>query len=282
VSTRRRGVIGAVAVVTVLVTGCGGDGDGDGESAPPAASSPTGSASTASAGPIEWVDALPIGPPPRIGYVIGHTYHSPDGGIVQLPRDRGYTAIAPLGDGFLAVDDRIFEATVGILRLDSRGRRVGVERYVAGAPVISGDGRTLRWITFTPSEFGPERQPTLLHVADIATGEVRSRRIGPPHEIRPAVRQRAGIPEVLVRDNVVIVRDRVTHVQVARLAAPGPWVRAKIRSSAWEDRAHLLVSFQQGGRVAILRVDVRSGGWSLAVDWTPLRRISVVAFETVR
>jgi hypothetical protein len=44
------------------------------------------------------------------------------------------------------------------------------------------------------------------------------------------------------------------------------------------------VSYQRdhGLETTILRVDVRSGDWSLAVDWTPMRRTSTVAFETRR
>jgi hypothetical protein len=283
VSTRSPGAVGAlavVAVVAVLLAGCGDDGD---QSAPPAASSPSGSASTTPVGPIEWVDALPIGPPPRIGYVIGHTYHSPDGRIVQLPRDRGVTAIARLGDGFLAVDDRHWEGTAGLELLDARGNRVREIGTVAGPPVLSKDASTLRWITFTPSEVSrSEWQRTRLHVADVESGAIRSRVIRRDRDGLPEVPQPEGLADVGARPDVVIVRDRVTHVQVARLAAPGPWVRAKIRSSAWEDRAHLLVSFHQGGRVAILRVDVRSGDWSLVVDWSPTERAYQVAFEITR
>jgi hypothetical protein len=286
VSTRSPGAVGAlavVAVVAVLLAGCGDDGD---QSAPPAASSPTGSASTAPVGPIAWVDALPIGPPPRIGYVIGHTYHSPGGRIVQLPRDRGYTSIARLGDGFLAVDDRHWEGTAGLELLDARGNRVREIGTVAGPPVLSKDASTLRWITFTPSEVSrSEWQPTRLHVADVESGAIRSRVIRRDRDGLPEVPQPEGLAEVGARPGVVIVHDLTTGDLVSRLASPGRWMRGRIWSAAWEDRAHLLVAFVQRGNgreTAILRVDVRSGDWSLAVDWTPTERTYQVAFETVR
>ncbi|MDZ5621420.1 hypothetical protein SFC88_11305 [Nocardioides sp. HM23] len=281
-STRR--VMGALAVVGVLVVvggGCGGD-DRDGAPSPDATSADA-SASTAPAGPIGWVDALPIGPPPTIGYVIGHTYHSPDGRTVELPRDRGITAIARLGDGFLVVDDRYFEGTAGVELLDARGNRVREIGTVAGTPVLSPDGSTLRWITFTPSEVSrSEWRPTRLHTADVATGEIRSRVIHRDRDELPEIPQPEGLAEVSVRRGVVLVVDHVTGEQVARLPSPGSWIRGRIRSAAWEDRAHLLVSYVRGnGRAAtILRVDVRTGDWSLAVDWTPTQRSSTVAFET--
>ncbi len=244
---------------------------------------PTASASTTPAGPVAWVDELPIGPPPAIGYVIGHTYHSPDGRTVALPRDRGVTSIARLGDGFLVMDDRYFEGTAGLDLLDARGNRVREIGTVAGAPVLSEDGSTLRWITFSPSEVGPaDRSPTRMHVGDVATGEIRSRVIHRDRDGLPEVPQPAGIPEVGLLRGAVVVFDQNTGKQVARLASPGGWLRGRIRSAAWEDRAHLLVSFERdhGLETTILRVDVRSGDWSLAVDWTPMLRTSTVAFET--
>lgn len=284
-STRSRSAVravGALAVVAVLVAGCGG-GDGDNESAPTAASSATAPRSTAPAGPVAWVDALPIGPPPTIGYVIGHTYHSPDGRTVALPRDRGVTAIARLGDGYLVMDDRHFEGTAGLDLLDARGNRMREIGTVAGPPVLSKDGSTLRWITFTPSEVSrSERQPTRLHVGDVESGVIRSRVIRRDRDGLPEVPQPEGLADVGLRSGVVVVHDLATGDLVSRLASPGRWMRGRIWSAAWEDRAHLVVAFVQRDdrrETAILRVDVRSGHWSLAVDWTPTERTYPVAFE---
>lgn len=264
-STRSR-CAGALAVAAVLVSSCGGDSD----PAPPAARSPTAPASTAPAGPIAWVDALPIGPPPRIGYVIGHTYHSPDGGTVALRTDRGVTAIARLGDGFLVVDDRHFEGTLGILRLDARGAVVSMLGTVAGPPVLTAGGSRLKWITFSPPEVGAsDRSPTRLHVADVASGSVRSRVIqnrGDHQWYAPAF---PGPP---------------TGSGLASRAAPTPAVRRMIWSTVREDRNHVLAAvFARRGRsAAVLRLDARSGNWSLVVDWTPTERTYQVAFEVTR
>lgn len=280
VSTRTRGVIGALAVVTGLASGCGGDG---GESSSPDATSAPASAGTTPAGPLAWVDALAIGPPPRIGYVIGHTYHSPDGGVVPLPRDRGYTSIARLGDGWLVTDDQNLEATIGVQLLDSDGSIVRHIGTMTGAPVLSEDGQTLRWITFTFSEADRSLwQPTRMHVADVATGTIRSRVIERHGEIRPSVPHPEGSARVWAERAVVVVLDPASGEQVTRLPSPGRWIRGRLQSAAWEDRAHLLVSVRVGARTAILRVDVRSGDWSLAVDWTPMERSYSVVFETSR
>ena len=96
--------------------------------------------------------------------------------------------------------------------------------------------------------------------------------------------QPAGPPRGRLRPRTaVVVLDQITGEQVARLASPGAWIRGRIWSAAWEDRAHLLVSFQRdhGLETTILRVDVRSGDWSLAVDWTPTHESHGVTFQTV-
>jgi len=175
---------GAVAALAFLVAGCGGES----REALPEAPSPTVAESTAPAGAAAWVDGLPVGPPPAIGYVVGDVYHSPGGGMVRLP----------------------------------------------------------------------------------ATGG-----------IQPAVPQRAR-PEVRARRNVLAVVGGTDGDLVARLATPGPWLRGHVRSAAWEDRARLLVSLERdfGQSAAIVRVDVRTGRWELAVDWTPLEETASVSFDT--
>lgn len=268
------GTATAIAVLVTLAAGCGAD-DGDAASPPPTASPtmsgpPSGTPPPALPGPVEWVDSLPVGEPPAEGYVIGHTYHAPDGGTVALRTDRGTTAIARLGDGFLVVDDRHFEGTQGILRLDARGAVVGELGTVAGPPVVAAGGRRLKWITFSPPEVGPaDRSPTRLHVADVASGSVRSRVIrnrGDHEWLAPAF---PALP---------------TGSGLASRAAPTPAVRRLLWSTAREDRDHVLAAlFTRGGRsAAVLRLDVRSGLWSLVVDWTPTERSYQVAFEITR
>ena len=88
-----RSLVGVLVAVVLALAGCADDGDGRAPSASTTVLAGD-SGEYAARRTVAWVDALPIGPPPAIGYVIGHTYHSPDGRIVQLPRDRGVTSIA--------------------------------------------------------------------------------------------------------------------------------------------------------------------------------------------
>ena len=259
---RALGTALAVAVVA-LTAAC--DADEEPSADPPPSQSTT---VTTPPRPTAWVDALPVGRPPAVGYVIGHTYHSPDGRILRLPSDRGITSIARLGDGWLVTDDRVFEGTLGVLLLDERGRFQRELGTVAGAPVLSRDGDRLRWITFSPAEVGPaDRSPTRMHVGEVATGAVRSRVLdftGDHVPLSPAV---PGPP---------------TGEAQARRAAPTPAARRAIWSTTWEDRDHVLAAiFVRDGRsAAVLRLDARTGEWELAVDWTPTERTSQVAFET--
>lgn len=289
------GTATSLAALLVIVAGCGGSvgegGTGD-EVTPPAAAFPTASESPVSTpapalpGPVAWVGSLPVGEPPAMGYVIGHRFHTADGRLIRLPRDRGVTAITRLGDGFLAVDDRTFEGTTGLDRLDARGRRVAELGTVAGAPVLSADGTTLRWITFTPPEVSPsERRPTRLHVADVATGEIRSRVVRRNVDALPAVPQRERVPGVVTRrDELVVVDDATGEQELGRLPSPGPWTRRGLWSAAREDRRHLLVAVVSGRggerAAAIVRFDLRTGTAELAVDWLPTEGVYHVAFET--
>lgn len=263
---RRAAVVLLTALLSaVLLSGCAG-ADGSGEETAHPAPSPTASARPTPARPGAWVDTLPVGQPPQVGYVVGHAYHSSTGAVVHLAHERPVTWLTPLGDGWLAVDDRFFEGTTGLELLDHRGRIVRELGTVAGRPVRSPDGRTLRWISFTPPEVsGSERVSTRLHVADVATGAIRTRRIHRDPDTSPRVRQ----PE------------RTGDVGIPQRVLPGRWLRRAILATATEDRRHRLVAVRRGRDAAILRVDVRTGAWELAVDWTSLARHDLVVFETV-
>lgn len=267
---RRRGVIPraasalAACAVALLLAGCGADAPTPAASA----AAPTDPVTRTHLGLTGWIDRLPVGPPPRIGYVIGHSYHSPGGRLVPLPTQTGYSAVARLGEGFVVVDDRFFEGTAGVLLLDARGRRASEPHAVAGAPALSLDGRTLRWITFTPPEAYPRVDPTVLHVADVRTGEIRTRVLAAPHDALPRVPQRSRRPDV----DEVLARFGIT-----------PWLRSRTASAAWEDQHHLLLGVvPRGGWAAVVRLDTRSGAWTLAVDRTPTEGSYSVAFETTR
>lgn len=188
-SPRSRAAAVTLVALAVLAAGCAGDPQQAAappdETSPTSPSSPTSPTSTAPARPGAWVDGLPVGPPPEIGYVIGNTYHAPEGRMVRVLRDHGVTSIARLGDGFLVTSDQIFEGSTGVYVLDDRGRvdtSAGQPGHVPGAatvsgyPVLSADGATLHWLTFTPPESGLDL-PTLLHAGDVATGDVTTVRL---------------------------------------------------------------------------------------------------------
>lgn len=211
-------VVGGALVA--LAAGCGGVDEGDGADAP--RSSPTASTSTPPATPVDWVDGLPVGPPPDLGYVIGHTYHSADGRTVALPRDRGFTSIVRLGDGYLATSDQWFEGSTGVYLLDRDGRideSAGEPGHVPGAatvssfPVLSADRATVHWLTFTPPESGLER-PTLLHAGDVATGEVTTVELDHPPTFLTSV---AGVV-----DGLTVVRDGWGGQSRAWVSSGGP------------------------------------------------------------
>lgn len=262
----------ALCTVLALAAACSGDpssSDVPADTAATEEAAPTSvvPASPGTAPPIgytTWTDGLQVGPPPALGYVIGHTYHAPGGRVVELPSDRGITSLARLGDGFLVTDDRYFEGTMGVLLLDARGNLVRELGTVAGAPVLDDDGSTLRWITFSPLEVSPaDRSPTRLHVADVASGEIRSRILR--FDARDHVPEAPAVPAP---------RQRRIPVQLP--------VRGRPAARAWEDRTHLLVAIvrPRAGRAAVVRLDTRTRTWSLAVDWTSIEGFFGVTFAT--
>src|SRR5215217_1019482 len=67
---------------------------------------------------------LPMGAPPRIGYVGHQVYVEPGGRRTPLPRRLGVSGIVPYAGGFLVSDTLFFEGTVG-LNVVRDGRVVG-------------------------------------------------------------------------------------------------------------------------------------------------------------
>lgn len=358
------------AVLSALVLLTGGCADNRDRPAPGSRTgSPTASESTAPAGPVAWVDRLPVGDPPKIGYVVGHTFVGADGATVRLRLGgRGVTSITRLGDGLLVTDDRSFEGTTGIARLTADGiidpslTRPGHQPgygTVASRPVLSADGSTVHWLTFTPPESGVS-DPTMVHAGDVATGAITSVEIdvsptfltsllgvvGDDVVFRPGwvghgktyVRDGASAPRrvpaldgastinprarlvsaflgrrgavgavldydsrrvlwreraltpysfspsgrrLLARthDGFVVLEARTGDPQ-GRLGATTALQGWALASGVWEDDHHLLVGVVRGGRAAIVRCDVRTGRWEVAVDWSHLEGTHQVTFET--
>src|SRR5689334_3329175 len=95
---------------------------------------------------------LPVTGPPRIAYVDGHVLRHPDGRTVRLPRQWRVSAITAYAGGYLVSDDRTFEGSVGMERLDREGRVV--DRWTGtGPPLVSRDGR-VAWVSLVVAESG--------------------------------------------------------------------------------------------------------------------------------
>ncbi len=361
-SPRSRAATVTLVALALLVAGCAGDPEQ--AAAPPDETSPTSPSSptsTAPVGPGAWVDGLPVGPPPAIGYVIGRTYHSAGGRTVRLPRQlHGVSSIARFGDGYLVTSGIGFEGTVGVQRLDADGAPVGPGANMTSAPVLGQGGSTLYWITFTPPEALPQ-VPTVLHIGDVASGATetitlrraantlpsvkgvlgdvivtnrvpgtavlvtstagsprrlralgyaaatstrgaliagrtgRSYRHGMVYDYRRSHvlwRARAVVPHSFspsgrrllasTRQGFAIVGSRTGRDIVALTDSDPRPARWPFGDPVWEDERHLLAEVVRGRRAAIVRFDVRTGSWELAVDWTPDGGTYSVAFETTR
>jgi hypothetical protein len=75
------------------------------------------------------------------------------------------TSVVPDGDGYLVTDDRWFEGTLGMHRLDARGRLVS--SWASTGPALPGPGGRAAWVSLVAPESG-ETGPTLVHVGDRA------------------------------------------------------------------------------------------------------------------
>lgn len=175
-----------MALGVVLIAGGCGTTPGNPDPAPGTPPS-GGSPPPATRGPQAWVDRLPAGPPPRVGYAIGRTYTAADGQQVRLRlRGRpGLSSVAQLGDDHIVTTDASFEGTTSVVRIGPDGRADGEVRTITGAPVRTAG--TLRWITFTPPE-SVRRRTARLHRADVASGTVTSSRFEPPRNRLPSLR----------------------------------------------------------------------------------------------
>ncbi|MAO79685.1 hypothetical protein [uncultured Nocardioides sp.] len=140
---------------------------------------PVGAASTVTPAPTSATqpprDRGPLrGDPPRLAYVDGHVLRRPDGATLALPRRWSVTSIETYAGGFLVTDDRSFEGTVGMHRLDRDGRVLG--SWASTGPALVGRGGRIAWVSLVPSE-GGRTGPTLLVVDAVAGGQQRHVRL---------------------------------------------------------------------------------------------------------
>jgi hypothetical protein len=248
--------------------------------------------------------------PPRIAYVDGRTLIRPDGSRLRLaPDDRlrwRVSAIMAYDGGYLVTDDRWFEGTVGMHRLDAHGRVLS--SWASTGPAVRGPGGQVAWISTVPPESG-RTGPTLLHVDDRvqrldpvgnpsglawADGRwtyfawarggrgVRGRwwstdLDGPPRPAGQPVWPTRPSPDGRHRMRVaadpvrLVVRGEDGRiVTVVRL--PGRLVWAALPEIVWEDDAHLLATIvRDDDRRVLARIDLQ-GRISRAGEWQPARR----------
>lgn len=240
---------------------------------------------------------LVLSGPPRVGWVDGSLLRLPGGRTVQLPRRWGHTSVVAYAGGWLVTDDRAFEGTVGMHRLDADG--AVLDSWASTGPALpSRDGR-VAWVSLVVAESG-QSGPTLLH-ADSAdggaevtqrvdrtwmpflTGWFRGRLVlrtwGSAASFltdlvhRPRAVPRAEDLGVLRPDGAY--RARLVDEGLEILHADGQLSRVvRVRglggvmypSLVWEDDRHVLTTITRDGRQAIARIGT-GGRVSLATPW---------------
>lgn len=284
-------------LLVAALTGCSEDQAPD--PAPQVTRTVTTSADAAPTSEPSSRPAIPFTGTPRLGYVDGHTLRLPDGATVPLPQRWGISAIVTYAGGYLVSDDRIFEGTVGMQRLDADGRVLD-DWASTGPPLLSRDGR-VAWVSTVVSESG-ESGPTLLHGDSVdggaevtqevdrtrlpfLTGWFRGRLVyetwgDPASYLTDLVRTPQAIPRA--EDQGVPRPDgaysaRTTSEGVELLHADGQvtlvvrdpgLTRTQLNGLAWEDDRHLLATLTRGQRQCIVRIGL-GGNLTRATGWRP-------------
>ena len=225
----------------------------------------------------------------------GHRLTYPDGRSVQLPRGWGVTGIATYGDGYLVADNRYFEGTVGMSRLDAEGKVV--DSWASTGPaLVAPDGR-VAWVSLVVPESG-ETGPTLIHVGE-RTQELNG--IFSPYLLGFDGETVTFTARTLIRggwrsadyetDLLDPPRRTGTSPRFARYYSPSGenWYGFRRRSLRlvtpegfteiragrlmrtmgglfWEDDRHLLGTYVRDGQMAVARIDM-SGKVSIAGHW---------------
>jgi hypothetical protein len=127
----------------VALSACLGSADNTGASRPSASS---GSTPTPE---LPWA-GLEVGGPPKIPYVQGRRYITPNGKVETLPTGRrGVSGVVPYSGGLLVSDATYFEGTVGV-ELVRHGMPVeswpSSGHCSSGSPIASRDGRYVAWV----------------------------------------------------------------------------------------------------------------------------------------
>jgi hypothetical protein len=236
---------------------------------------------------------------PKVGYVDGHVLRLPGGVTVDLPKRWGVTGIAAYDGGYLVSDDRIFEGTVGMAKLDADGTVLD-QWSGTGPPMLSRDGR-VAWVSLFVSEAG-QQGPTVLHADSVDGGAEVTQRIdrtrvpfltgwfrgrlvyetwgqgssfltdltGPPQAIPLAedLGQPSPSGRRYVRPGGSGLEIRQYDGQLVDVVRDRRLTRTQLNSVGWEDEQHLLATYVRGGRMCVVRIEV-GGPITRASRWRP-------------
>ena len=242
---------------------------------------------------------------PRLHYVDGHTLRLPDGTTVQLPRQWGVTGIAAYDGGYLVSDDRAFEGTVGMAKLDADGRVLD-QWSGTGAPELSQDGR-LAWVSLSVSE-ADQHGPTVLHAdstdgdhettqridrrwVPFLTGWWRGRLVyrtwgqdssfvtdlvSPPQAVPLAEDFGEVSPDgrLSARTTARGIEVRQADGQLVNEITVRGLTRTQANDLAWEDGHHLLATLTRGHRMCVARI----GLYGRVTRATPWQRADTTGF----
>jgi hypothetical protein len=242
---------------------------------------------------------------PKIGYVEDHVLRLPGGERVQLPKRWGVTGIAAYDGGYLVSDDRVFEGTVGMARLDADGKVLD-QWSGTGPPVTSRDGR-LAWVSLAVSE-ADQHGPTVLHADSVDGGAEVTQRIGrtripfltgwwhgrlvyrtwgqdssfltdlaaAPRPV-PLVEDLGEVSpdgRLSARTTVQGIEVRQSDGQLVNVIKEPGLTRTQTNDLAWEDGRHLLATLTRGHRMCVVRV----GLYGRITRATPWQRAGTTGF----
>jgi hypothetical protein len=190
------------------------------------------------------VEDMPLGPPPRLGYVVNGEYVAPDGTRQPAPPDGGPLGqFAQVGDGFLYTETTYGMSNEGEPTAVATYRRTpGREAEYLGCSdgLHSGSGGVVAYLT-TPCPGSGDGSAPALSVVD-PTGATTTR----------PVPETSGYPELtLMRGDDAIVRDSATRQLWAVPPTGDPQQIAAL--TEWKLKDSEIVSFSPDGRSVLLQ-----------------------------
>ena len=252
--------------------------------------------------------AMPVTGEPRIGYVDGHVLRLPGGRQVRLPKRWGVTGIAAYDGGYLVSDDRVFEGTVGMARLDAEGTVLD-QWSGTGPPVVSRDGR-VAWVSLAVAE-ADQHGPTVLHADSLEGGHAVTQRIDrtrmpfltgwwhgrlvyrtwgqdssfltdlavapQPVPLAEDLGEVSPNGRLSARTTARGIEVRQSDGQLVNVIKEAGLTRTQANDLAWEDGRHLLATLTQAHRMCVVRV----GLYGRITRATPWQRADTTGFAFV-